>query len=46
MSQDQFSNDPRSFQGPWERLSQVAAKCTEYDFRERQLHPKCLEWTR
>ncbi|KIK37948.1 hypothetical protein CY34DRAFT_53668, partial [Suillus luteus UH-Slu-Lm8-n1] len=30
----------------WERLSQVAIKGAEYDSRERQPHPKCLEGTR
>ncbi|OAX31314.1 hypothetical protein K503DRAFT_703884, partial [Rhizopogon vinicolor AM-OR11-026] len=30
----------------WEKLSQVAAKGAEYDSRERQPHPKCLEGTR
>ncbi|OAX37157.1 hypothetical protein K503DRAFT_801444 [Rhizopogon vinicolor AM-OR11-026] len=46
MSQDQFSDDPQSFQGHWERLSQVAAKGAEYDFCERRPHPKYLEGTR
>jgi hypothetical protein len=40
------SDDPRSFQGTWERLSQVAIKGAEYDSRERRPHPKCLEGTR
>ncbi|OAX33230.1 hypothetical protein K503DRAFT_804536 [Rhizopogon vinicolor AM-OR11-026] len=43
MSLDQFSGDYRS---SWERLSQVAIKGAEYDSRERQPHPKCLEGTR
>ncbi|OAX31807.1 hypothetical protein K503DRAFT_676274, partial [Rhizopogon vinicolor AM-OR11-026] len=30
----------------WERLPQVAIKGAEYDSRERQPHPKCLEGTR
>ncbi|KAG2341817.1 hypothetical protein BDR05DRAFT_851873, partial [Suillus weaverae] len=30
----------------WEKLSQVAVKGAEYDSRERQPHPKCLEGTR
>ncbi|KAG2116158.1 hypothetical protein DEU56DRAFT_697071, partial [Suillus clintonianus] len=30
----------------WARLSQVAAKGAEYNSRERQPHPKCLEGTR
>jgi len=30
----------------WERLHQVAVKGVEYDSRERQPHPKCLEGTR
>ncbi|KAG0697982.1 hypothetical protein DFH29DRAFT_125546 [Suillus ampliporus] len=36
----------RSFEGTWEKLSQVAVKGAEYDSRERQPHPKCLEGTR
>jgi hypothetical protein len=43
MSQDQFA---RSLEGTWDRLSQVAVKGAEYDSRERQPHPKCLEGTR
>lgn len=43
MSHDQLT---RSFEGTWERLSQVAVKDAEYDSRERQPHPKCLEGTR
>ncbi|KAG1755954.1 quinon protein alcohol dehydrogenase-like superfamily [Suillus lakei] len=42
MSQDHFP----SFEGAWARLSQVAVKSAEYDSRERQPHPKCLEGTR
>jgi len=30
----------------WERLYQIAVKGAEYDSRERQPHPKCLEGTR
>ncbi|OAX30980.1 hypothetical protein K503DRAFT_671753, partial [Rhizopogon vinicolor AM-OR11-026] len=30
----------------WEKLCQVAIKGAEYDSRERQPHPKCLEGTR
>ncbi|KAG1772966.1 hypothetical protein EV702DRAFT_1010368, partial [Suillus placidus] len=33
-------------EGPWEKLSQVAVKGAEYDSRERQPHPRCLERTR
>ncbi|KAG2744708.1 hypothetical protein P692DRAFT_201116541 [Suillus brevipes Sb2] len=43
MSQDHFSG---SFEGTWERLSQVAVKGAEYDSRERRPHPKCLQGTR
>ncbi|OJA19595.1 hypothetical protein AZE42_05653, partial [Rhizopogon vesiculosus] len=46
MSLDQSSGVPRSSDGTWERLSQVAVKGAEYDSRERQPHPKCLEGTR
>ncbi|KAG2141182.1 uncharacterized protein EDB93DRAFT_641773 [Suillus bovinus] len=46
MSYDQFNDDPRSHEGTWERLSQVAVKGAEYDSRERQPHPKCLDGTR
>jgi hypothetical protein len=35
-----------SFEGTWARLSQVAVNGAEYDSRERQPHPKCLEGTR
>ncbi|KAG2345340.1 hypothetical protein BDR05DRAFT_946851 [Suillus weaverae] len=45
MSQDSLS-DPRSYEGTWEKLSQVAVKGAEYDSRERQPHPKCLQGTR
>ncbi|KAG2129788.1 hypothetical protein DEU56DRAFT_710870, partial [Suillus clintonianus] len=37
---------PRSFEGTWEKLSQVAVKGAEFDSRERQPHPKCLQGTR
>ncbi|KAG1793067.1 uncharacterized protein HD556DRAFT_517266 [Suillus plorans] len=43
MSQDHFSG---SFEGTWEKLSQVAVKGAEYDSRERRPHPKCLQGTR
>ncbi|KAG2150892.1 hypothetical protein DEU56DRAFT_977589 [Suillus clintonianus] len=43
MSQDQFLP---SFEGTWARLSQVAVNGAEYNSRERQPHPKCLEGTR
>ncbi|KAG1763825.1 hypothetical protein EV702DRAFT_1051622 [Suillus placidus] len=43
MSQYHF---PPSFEGTWARLSQVAIHGAEYDSRERQPHPKCLEGTR
>ncbi|KAG2338691.1 hypothetical protein BDR05DRAFT_951752 [Suillus weaverae] len=43
MTQDHF---PPSFEGTWARLSQVAIHGAEYDSRERQPHPKCLEGTR
>ncbi|KAG2125957.1 hypothetical protein DEU56DRAFT_862483, partial [Suillus clintonianus] len=43
MSQDQFLP---SFEGIWARLSQVAVKGAEFNSRERQPHPKCLEGTR
>src|SRR5712692_8237988 len=33
-------------EGTWEKLSQVAVKGAQYDSRERQPHPKCLEGTR
>jgi len=33
------------FEGAWEWLSHVAVKGAEYDSRERQPHPKCLEGT-
>ncbi|KAG1746198.1 hypothetical protein EDB19DRAFT_1631747, partial [Suillus lakei] len=33
----------RAFEGPWARLSQVAALGAEYDSPERQPHPKYLE---
>lgn len=39
---DQF----RDYEGTWEKLSQVAVKGAEYDSRERQPHPQCLEGTR
>ncbi|KAG2035327.1 hypothetical protein BDR03DRAFT_1093230 [Suillus americanus] len=35
-----------SFEGTWARLSQVAVNGAEYNSRERQPHPKCLEGTR
>jgi hypothetical protein len=38
--------DTRSFEGAWEKLSQVVVIGAEYDSRERQPHPKCLEGTR
>ncbi|KAG2132359.1 hypothetical protein DEU56DRAFT_981691 [Suillus clintonianus] len=37
---------PLPAEGTWEKLSQVAVKCAEYDSPERQPHPKCLEGTR
>src|SRR6267154_2606591 len=37
---------PRSFEGTWEKLSQVFVKSAEYDSPERLPHPKCLEGTR
>ncbi|KAG2347301.1 hypothetical protein BDR05DRAFT_725669 [Suillus weaverae] len=43
MSQDHFFG---SFEGTWEKLSQVAVKGAEYDSRERRPHPKCLQGTR
>ncbi|KAG1777353.1 hypothetical protein EV702DRAFT_1045425 [Suillus placidus] len=45
MSQDSLA-DSRSYEGTWEKLSQVAVKGAEYDSRERQPHPKCLQGTR
>lgn len=45
MSQDSLG-DSRSYEGTWEKLSQVAVKGAEYDSRERQPHPKCLQGTR
>ncbi|KAG2045987.1 hypothetical protein BDR06DRAFT_965475 [Suillus hirtellus] len=33
-------------EGTWEKLAQVAVKGAQYDSRERQPHPKCLEGTR
>ncbi|KAG2107518.1 uncharacterized protein F5147DRAFT_802758, partial [Suillus discolor] len=46
MSYDLFSGSPRSSEGTWERLCQVAVKGAEYDSPERQPHPRCLEGTR
>ncbi|KAG2128242.1 hypothetical protein DEU56DRAFT_758440 [Suillus clintonianus] len=43
MSQDHYAG---SFEGTWEKLSQVAVKGAEYDSRERRPHPKCLKGTR
>jgi hypothetical protein len=36
----------RSSEGAWEKLSQIAVKGAEYDSRECQPYPKCLEGTR
>jgi hypothetical protein len=36
----------RSSEGAWEKLSQITVKGAEYDSRERQPYPKCLEGTR
>lgn len=36
----------RSPEGMWESLSCIAVKGAEYNSRERQPHPKCLEGTR
>ncbi|KAG1823055.1 hypothetical protein EV424DRAFT_1398190 [Suillus variegatus] len=33
-------------EGTWEKLAQAAVKGAQYDSRERQPHPKCLEGTR
>jgi predicted ribonuclease YlaK len=33
-------------QGTWAKLSEVAVKGAQYNSRERQPHPKCLERTR
>jgi len=38
--------EPRSSEGMWDRLSQVAVKGAEHDSRERLPHSKCLEGTR
>ncbi|KIK45389.1 hypothetical protein CY34DRAFT_543387 [Suillus luteus UH-Slu-Lm8-n1] len=46
MSHGQFPGDTRSSEGTWESLSRVAIKGAEYDSRERQPHPKCLDGTR
>ncbi|KAG2049830.1 hypothetical protein BDR06DRAFT_685210 [Suillus hirtellus] len=46
MSQNYSLGGPRSYEGTWEKLSQVAVKGAEYDSRERQPHPKCLQGTR
>ncbi|KAG2138348.1 hypothetical protein DEU56DRAFT_945383 [Suillus clintonianus] len=46
MSHYQLPGDPRSSEGTWESLSRVAIKGAEYNSRERQPHPKCLEGTR
>jgi hypothetical protein len=35
-----------SLEGTWARLAQVTIKGAQYDSRERQPHPKCLEGTR
>ncbi|KAG2350817.1 hypothetical protein BDR05DRAFT_869344, partial [Suillus weaverae] len=35
-----------TLEGTWARLSQVAVKGAQYNSRERQPHPKCLEGTR
>ncbi|OAX34445.1 hypothetical protein K503DRAFT_724456, partial [Rhizopogon vinicolor AM-OR11-026] len=43
---DQLPGEPRSSEGMWDRLSQVAVKGAEHDSRERLPHPKCLEGTR
>ncbi|KAG2341823.1 hypothetical protein BDR05DRAFT_429068 [Suillus weaverae] len=43
MSLDQLR---RSSEGTWESLSRIAVKGAEYNSRERQPHPKCLEGTR
>ncbi|KAG1895573.1 uncharacterized protein F5891DRAFT_663421 [Suillus fuscotomentosus] len=43
MNQDHFLS---SLERTWARLSQVAVHGAEYDSRERQPHPKCLEGTR
>ncbi|KAG2740201.1 hypothetical protein P692DRAFT_20881320 [Suillus brevipes Sb2] len=40
------SSTVRDYEGTWEKLSQVAVKGAEYDSRERQPHPQCLEGTR
>ncbi|KAG1771725.1 hypothetical protein EDD22DRAFT_795579, partial [Suillus occidentalis] len=40
MSDDQF------LQGTWTKLSEVAVKGAQYNSRERQPHPKCLQGTR
>jgi hypothetical protein len=34
------------FQGAWAELSEVAVKGAQYNSRERQPHPKCLQGTR
>lgn len=46
MSQDSLGNPRSLYEGTWEKLSQVAVKGAEYDSRERQPHPKCLQGTR
>ncbi|KAG1801177.1 hypothetical protein EV424DRAFT_404245 [Suillus variegatus] len=43
MNHDQLRQSP---EGMWESLSRIAVKSAEYNSRERQPHPKCLEGTR
>ncbi|KAJ8581034.1 hypothetical protein M405DRAFT_643851 [Rhizopogon salebrosus TDB-379] len=43
---DQSPGAARPSEGVWEKLSQIAVKGAEYDSRERQPYPKCLEGTR
>ncbi|KAG2068204.1 hypothetical protein BDR04DRAFT_1103717 [Suillus decipiens] len=38
--------DDQSLAGTWARLSEVAIKGAQYNSRERQPHPKCLQGTR
>ncbi|KAG1908524.1 uncharacterized protein F5891DRAFT_1180044 [Suillus fuscotomentosus] len=45
MSQNSLDG-PQSYEGTWEKLSQVTVKGAEYDSRECQPHPKCLQGTR
>jgi hypothetical protein len=39
-------SDDQVLEGTWAKLSEVAVKGAQYNSRERQPHPKCLEGTR